>query len=360
MPKRKSVLPYLEQKFKLFIMEYSQLIVKLEKDLKKVTEESAREKIWRQYFGREGVIKKALSGLGALPQEKRKERAIEIQKFQREAQTLLDEKEKELKKTAFKENLASERESLDFEAPKIGHLHPLTETIKLINDFFREQGYSIMEGPEIETDEYCLQRLNVPIDHPARDMQDTIYIEEPNVLLRTQTSSIEARILESFKPPFKTAFPGKAYRNEKVNRSNHFMFHQYQGVVVLPEVSLKDLFGTFSALFQRLYGPSVKVRYRNKYYPEVEPGVGPDMQCFNCRGKGCRLCKGVGWIEMGGAGIIHPNVLKMAGIDRNKWMGFAFGLGLDRWAMAKYKITDIRTLMGGNLGYKYYENENSL
>lgn len=340
-------------------MDYSQLIEKLKKDLKGVKEEKTREKIWRDYFGREGVIKKALSGLGAVPKEKRKDVAMEIQKLQREAEALLDKKEKELKALVFEDTLKSEAENFDFASPKIGHFHPLTETIKLINEFFREQGYSIMEGPEIETDEFCLQRLNVPIDHPARDMQDTIYIEEPNVLLRTQTSSIEARILDGFKPPFKTAFPGTTYRNEKVNKSNHFIFHQYQGVVVLPEVSLKDLFGTFNALFKRLYGDEVKVRYRNKYYPEVEPGVGPDMQCFNCRGKGCRLCKGVGWIEMGGAGIIHPNVLKMAGIDRNKWMGFAFGLGLDRWAMAKYKITDIRTLLGGNLGYKYYENENS-
>jgi phenylalanyl-tRNA synthetase alpha chain len=125
-------------------------------------------------------------------------------------------------------------------------------------------------------------------------------------------------------------------------------------------VSLKDLFGTFNYLFQKMYGPDVVVRYRNKYYPEVEPGVGPDMQCFNCHGKGCRLCKNVGWIEMGGAGIIHPHVLKMGGIDPKKWMGFAFGLGLDRWAMAKYHLTDIRTLLGGNLGYKYHENENTL
>ncbi len=340
-------------------MDYSQLIEKLKKELAAVTEEKTREKIWRNYFGREGEIKKVLSGLGSLPKEKRKDAAIGIQKLQKEAQALLQKKEEELKAAAMKNNLSASAEDLDFTAPKVGHLHPLTETVKLINEFFRDQGYSIMEGPEIETDEYCLQRLNVPIDHPARDMQDTIYIEDPNVLLRTQTSSIEARILDNCKPPFKTAFPGTTYRNEKVNKSNHFIFHQYQGVVVLPEVSLKDLFGTFNALFKKLYGDNVKVRYRNKYYPEVEPGVGPDMQCFNCKGKGCRLCKGVGWIEMGGAGIIHPNVLKMAGLDRNKWMGFAFGLGLDRWAMAKYNITDIRTLLGGNLGYKYYENENS-
>jgi phenylalanyl-tRNA synthetase alpha chain len=218
-------------------------------------------------------------------------------------------------------------------------------------------GYSIMDGPEIEQDEFCFQRLNVPSDHPARDMQDTIYIKEPEFLLRTQTSSIESRTLANCKPPFKIVSPGRVYRNESVNKSNHFVFHHYQGVVVAEKTNLKDLFGTFDVLFKKMYGENVITRYRNKYYPEVEPGVGPDMQCFNCHGKGCALCKGVGWIEMGGAGIIHPNVMKMAGIDNKKWTGFAFGLGLDRWVMAKYKITDIRTLLGGNLGYKYYENE---
>ena len=183
-------------------------------------------------------------------------------------------------------------------------------------------------------------------------MQDTIYIKEPEYLLRTQGSSIEARLLSQEKPPFKAAFPGRVYRNEKVNKSNHFIFHHYQGVVVDKNITLKDLFGTINLLFKTLYGPNVVIRFRNKYYPEVEPGVGPDMQCFSCHGTGCSICKGAGWIEMGGAGIIHPHVLKMAGIDPKIWQGFAFGLGLDRWVMAKYNIKDIRTLLGGNLAYK--------
>jgi len=278
--------------------------------------------------------------------------------LQNAVKELAQNREEELKKS---ENVSEkEAEKLGFDIPKIGHLHPLTQTIRMMNKLFLEMGYSIVDGPEIETDEFCFQRLNVPANHPARDMQDTIYIEEPDFLLRTQTSSIEARILAENKPPIKAVCPGRVYRNEKVNKSNHFIFHHYQGVVVLKSVSLKDLFGTFSKLFKRMYGEDVVVRYRNKYYPEVEPGVGPDMQCFNCKGKGCSLCKNVGWIEMGGSGIIHPNVLKMAGIDPEHWMGFAFGLGLDRWAMAKYKIADIRTLLGGSLGYKYYENENTL
>jgi phenylalanyl-tRNA synthetase alpha chain len=256
--------------------------------------------------------------------------------------------------------LKDDQELLEFNPPKIGHLHPITETINKMNKIFLSMGYSIIDGPEIEEDEYCFKRLNVPADHPARAMQDTIYLKEPNIMLRTQMSSVEARTLANFKPPFKVVTPGRIYRNEKANKSNHFIFHHYQGVVVLKKVSLKDLFGTINLIFKKMYGPDVVVRYRNKYYPEVEPGVGPDMQCFSCKGKGCSLCKGVGWIEMGGAGIIHPNVMKMAGIDTKEWMGFAFGLGLDRWVMARYHITDIRTLLGGNLGYKYYENEGNL
>ena len=330
------------------------------KDLLSAASLDDTKKIWRQYLGDTGSIKLILKDIKNLSAEEKKTRAPIMQRLYNEALDLFKAKENSLKNSGLEKNLKSEAEELDYDIHKIGHLHPITQTVRELNQLFIGLGFSIMDGPEIEEDEYCFQRLNVPLDHPARDMQDTIYIKEPNFLLRTQTSSIEARVLENYKPPFKIVSPGRVYRNENVNKSNHFIFHQYQAAVVLEKVSLKDLFGLFNLLFKKLYGPDVKVRYHNKYYPEVEPGVGPDMQCFNCHGRGCSLCKGVGWIEMGGAGIIHPNVLKVAGIDPKKWQGFAFGLGLDRWVMAKYKIDDIRTLMGGNLGYKYYENENTL
>jgi phenylalanyl-tRNA synthetase alpha chain len=183
-------------------------------------------------------------------------------------------------------------------------------------------------------------------------MQDSIYIKEPEILLRTQGSAIESQLLSQQKPPFRCAFPGKVFRNEKVNKSNHFIFHHFQAVVVDKNITMKDLIGTMDLMFKTLYGSKVVVRYRCKYYPEVEPGVGPDMQCFSCKGVGCPLCKHAGWIEMGGSGMIHPNVLKMAGIDPKIWSGFAFGMGLDRFTMAQNNIKDIRTLMGGNLAYK--------
>jgi len=339
----------------------SNIIKTLKEELRNTQSIKDLEVLWRKYLGKkDGVIKLMLKGVSELSSEEKRKKVPEVQEIQQVAQNLFDLKKQELNQNKIKEELIKQAEKLDFQIPTIGHLHPITNTINEMNNFFASMGYSIMDGPEIETDEYCFKRLNVPDNHPARDMQDTIYLKEPNILLRTQTSSIESRVLEKYKPPIKVVCPGRVYRNEKVNKSNHFIFHHYQGIVVMEKTNLKDLFGTFTSLFKKMYGEDVVIRYRNKYYPEVEPGVGPDMQCFNCQGKGCSTCKGVGWIEMGGAGIIHPNVLSMAGIDKSKWVGFAFGLGLDRWVMAKYKINDIRTLLGGNLGYKYYENENTL
>lgn len=340
-------------------MDYN-IIEKLSQELETINSSDSLKELWKKYLGKEGEVKIMLKSIAAMSEADKSVQSPLIQAAHKKAIELFEQKEKALTRTEGNKKLLDQSENLKYQKAKIGHLHPITQTIRMLNQTFTEMGYSIMDGSEIETEKYCFQRLNVPVDHPARDMQDTIYIKEPDILLRTQTSSIEAHVLETYKPPFKVVCPGRVYRNEKVNKSNHFIFHHYQGIVVMEKTSLKDLFGTIEYLFKKIYGPEVKIRFRNKYYPEVEPGVGPDMQCFNCGGKGCTICKGVGWIEMGGAGMIHPNVMKMAGLDTKKWKGFAFGLGLDRWVMAKYNITDIRTLLGGNLGYKYYENESTL
>ncbi|MDD4784947.1 MAG: phenylalanine--tRNA ligase subunit alpha [Candidatus Shapirobacteria bacterium] len=303
-----------------------------------------------ELFGRNGLINNLFSKIKDIPNEEKKQYGANLNQLKTELEQLLSNK-----KVEKSEKLTSEKlTSTIFGLPKIGHLHPLTQTERQLNEVFRKLGFSIYNSPEIVTDEYNFARLNVPQNHPARDMQDTIYIKEPEYLLRTQTSAIEAYLLaqKNKNLPIRAAFPGSVYRNEKVNRSNHFVFHQYQAVVVDKNVTMKDLIGTMDLMFKTLYGPDVIVRYRAKYYPEVEPGVGPDMQCFNCHGEGCPLCKYAGWIEMGGSGMIHPKVLEMAGIDSKIWSGFAFGMGLDRWTMAQKNIKDIRTLMGGNLAYK--------
>lgn len=329
-------------------MKTQQTLDKYQKKIKQVKTAIDLEKQRVELLGRKGIINQMLAKLKKEAPEKRKVLGQKINQLKKKFEILISNQAKEIDPEEKEVQEAKEIYSL----PKLGHFHPITITENAINELFQSMGFSIYSGPEIETDEYCFERLNVPKNHPARDLQDTIYIKSPEILLTSQTSSIEAHLLENEKPPFRAAFPGRVYRNEKVTKTNHFIFHQYQGVAVDKNISLKDLIGTFSRLFQYMYGKKVAVRYRCKYYPEVEPGLGLDLQCFGCQGKGCPLCKGAGWIEMGGAGIIHPYVMERAGIDHQKWRGFAFGLGLDRWVMAKYGIKDIRTLLGGNLAYQ--------
>jgi len=315
------------------------------------TEESLTE-VWRKYLGKDGIVTNEFKQIGNVNPEERKEFGQNLNVLKNEIDLVIENAKLALKDKSLDIYLNQIQTALIYSKPKIGHIHPLTQTINEMNSILKRIGYSIMDGPEIETAEYNFVRANLPINHPAMDLQDSIYIEEPNLLLRTQTTSIETHVLEEYEPPFKVVMPGRTYRNEKVTRTNHFVFHQYQLVCIQEKVSLADLLATIEYLFKSFLGEDTVIRFRNKYYPEVEPGVGPDMQCFNCHGAGCAVCKNRGWIEMGGAGIRHPNMLRMAGIDPEKWQGFAFGLGLDRWAMAKHKITDIRTLLGGDLAYK--------
>ena len=226
--------------------------------------------------------------------------------------------------------------------PELGNLHPTTVTIRQINSFFKHYGYSVATGPEIETDEYNFEKLNLPKEHPARDMQDTLYIKSPELLLRTHTSSVETRTMTNLNLPIRVVVPGKAYRNETVNKSNNAIFYQYEGLVVDIGINMGHLKMTLV---------DVKYRFRPKYYPQVEPGVGADIECPFCTGKGCSVCKNRGWIEVSGAGMVHTNALEACKIDSDIYSGFAFGFGLDRLVMAKHNITDIRDLYSGNLVY---------
>ncbi len=313
------------------------------------------ENIRIEIFGRNGKINQLFSEIKNVAPENRKQFGADLNQLKTELENKLKERNiSPLHQGEMSEGQKGFENKNIHSLPKIGHLHPVTQTERQLNEVFRKLGFSVYNSPEIVTDEFNFERLNVPPEHPARDMQDSIYIKEPEYLLRTQTSAIESYLLAQKKQdlPIRAVCPGSVFRNEKVNRSNHFVFHQYQAVVVDKGLTMKDLIGTINLMFKTLYGDDVVVRYRCKYYPEVEPGVGPDMQCFNCHGKGCPLCKYAGWIEMGGSGMIHPKVLQAAGIDPNIWSGFAFGMGLDRWTMAQKNIKDIRTLMGGNLAYK--------
>lgn len=254
--------------------------------------------------------------------------------------------------TASSHDPITQDDSLPGIKPKLGHLHPTTEVIRKINSFFRYLGYSVYEGPEIENNEFNFEKLNLPADHPARELADTLYIAEPEVLLRTHTSSVETRAMTNEELPLRIVVPGKVYRNENANMTNNAMFYQYEGLVVDKGMSMAHLKGTLNKFVKFLYGDDVKTRFRCKYYPQVEPGGGLDIQCTFCHGDGCSVCKYRGWIEVLGCGMVHPNVLKKCNIDPQEWSGFAFGMGLDRLVMLTYGINDIRKLYNGELVFE--------
>ncbi len=233
-----------------------------------------------------------------------------------------------------------------------GHLHPLTQVMREITDAFVAMGFEVADGPEVESEHYNFDALNVPKDHPARDMQDTFWVAGvPQTVLRTHTSPVQVRFMEAHQPPFKVIVPGKVFRYEATDATHEAQFYQVEGLVVGEGITLAHLKHTLSEFFKRLYGDSAQVRTRPSYFPFVEPGVEIDVTCMKCKGegKGCQLCKQTGWLEVLGGGMVHPNVLQAAGIDPRVYTGFAFGGGIDRLVMLKYGIDDIRLLYSGDL-----------
>ncbi len=305
------------------------------------------EEIRIAYLGRSGKLTSLIRGIKEVPEEDRGQVGILINQAKN---TIIEEIAN--KKNSFKITV---RKWFDPTIPgikqKIGHLHPTSIVISEMLDIFKNLGFSVMEGPEIETDHYNFELLNLPKDHPARSLQDVLYIEEPEILLRSHTSSVEARCLEKLKPPFRVVVAGKCYRFENVNASNNAMFYHFQGFALQKWLSMADLKGTLFRFVKTYFGKDRKIRYRCKYYPEVEPSVGLDLDCKFCKQKGCPVCKGRGWIEMLGAGMIHPKILKNFGYNPKEISGFAFGIGLDRIVMDKFKIKDIRSLYNGDISY---------
>jgi phenylalanyl-tRNA synthetase alpha chain len=230
---------------------------------------------------------------------------------------------------------------------ELGAKHPLTVVLDEIKEIFIGMGFDIVEGPEVEYDYYNFEALNIPKDHPARDTQDTFYITD-NILLRTQTSPVQVRVMEKQKPPIRIISPGRVYRSDAVDATHSPLFHQIEGLVVDKGITMADLKGTLEAFVKRLYGEDSVVRFRPHHFPFTEPSAEVDVQCFSCHGKGCRLCKGEGWIEILGCGMVHPKVLSNCGIDPEEYSGFALGMGLERVVMRRYQIDDLRM---------FYEND---
>ncbi|MCE9628886.1 MAG: phenylalanine--tRNA ligase subunit alpha [Candidatus Vogelbacteria bacterium] len=235
---------------------------------------------------------------------------------------------------------------------KLGHLHPLSKIITESAAIFAELGFNVADGPELETPFHNFDALNIPEGHPARAMHDTFWID-PERLLRTHTSPVQIRYMQSNKPPLRIIVPGKVFRNEATDATHGAQFYQLEGLYIDKQVSLGHLKGTLQTFFSRLFGRELAIRFRPSFFPFVEPGVEVDVKCFKCAGPGatCSVCKGTGWIEILGAGLVHPHVLKSVGLESNQWQGYAFGVGLDRLAMLKYGIDDVRLLYSGDLRF---------
>ncbi len=311
---------------------------------------SELEEIRVMYLGRNGKFNNLLKKLKDLSTDDKKQFGITLNDSKKTVETLVNNKIVDLKKGKSK---SDEWFDPTFPASKVklGHLHPTSIVTAEMFEIFKSMGFSVMEGPEIETDHYNFELLNLPKDHPARSLQDVLYLEQPEILLRSHTSSVETRSIEKLKAPFRVVVAGKCYRFENVNASNNAMFYQFQGFALQKGLSMADLKGTLYRFVESYFGKDRKIRFRCKYYPEVEPGVGLDLDCPFCNQKGCSVCKGRGWIEMLGAGMIHPTILKNFNYDTEEISGFAFGMGLDRIVMDRFKIDDIRSLYNGDIKY---------
>lgn len=297
-------------------------------------------------LGKKGELTEILRGMGSLSSEERPVIGSLVNKVRDEIEGLITSKETELKKKELQEKLQSEKIDVTLPATKVkrGSKHPLNRIIEEVEDLFVSMGYDVVSGPELETDEYCFERLNLPKGHPARDMQDSFYITT-EYLLRTQTSAVQARAMmaNTEKTPIRIIVPGKTYRREDDATHSH-QFNQVEGLVVDKNISFADLKGTLEIFMRKMLGENTQLRFRPSYFPFTEPSYEVDVTCFKCGGKGCNLCKQTGWIELLGSGVVHPNVLRMNGYDPDVYSGFAFGTGLDRLAMFKYGITDMRLL----------------
>ncbi len=321
-------------------------------ELASVSDAKQLEEIRVKFLGKKGELTAILKQMGGLSAEERPVIGQLANKVRADIEEKIEKRKNELKDELLSKKLREE--VLDVTLPgktrKIGKLHPLTTVLNEVKDIFVGMGFDIVDGPEVETDHYCFEALNMPKSHPARDTQDTFYINE-NVVLRTQTSSVQIRTMENRKPPIRIISPGRVYRCDTVDATHSPLFHQIEGLVIDKGITMADLCGTLELLMKRLYGDDCKIRLRPHHFPYTEPSAEVDVMCYNCNGEGCSLCKNEGYIELLGAGMVHPKVLEGCGIDPNEYSGFAFGVGLERIVMRRFGITDMRMLYENDLRF---------
>lgn len=339
----------------------------VEKALKSSSILEEIEDIRREYLGRKGKLTIQLRGLKNKTEQERKKYGKKLNEFKKELGIIFDEKMTELKNSDFAKRI--EEEWIDVTRPAYkkswGALHPITKTIQDVEDIFFGMGFESIHGPQIETEWYNFEALNIPPNHPARDLWDTFWLKDgykPSVishkrssnerlLLRTHTSPVQIRYMEQNKPPFRIIVPGRVFRYEATDASHETQFYQLEGLMVADNISVASFRAIIEEFFKQFFKQNVKVRLRPSYFPFVEPGFEVDISCITCNGKGCSVCSQTGWLELMGAGMVHPNVFKSAGYNPKNLTGFAFGVGIDRLAMMKYKIDDIRLFYGGDLRF---------
>lgn len=310
------------------------------------------EQIRVKYLGKKGELTAVLRGMGSLSNEERPIIGQLANEVRANIEEAIEKKNKEIKAKMLESRLQHEKIDVTVpgNVPEAGHIHPITMVQRELEDIFIGMGFSIAEGPEVEYDYYNFQALNIPENHPARDTQDTFYITD-KILLRSQTSPVQVRTMEKQKPPIRIISPGRVYRSDAVDATHSPLFHQLEGLVVDKGITMGDLKGMLETFAKTMFGEQTRLRFRPHHFPFTEPSAEVDVSCFVCGGKGCRLCKGEGWIEILGAGMVHPFVLSNCGIDPEEYSGFAFGLGIERIAMTKYGIDDMRLLYENDIRF---------
>ncbi len=334
-------------------MDMESIKKRIDKDIKEISNLKELNDLKVTYLGKKGVITELNSKIKDLPLEEKKEYGQKVNEVRNYFQGLYDKVKDDIEREELNKKLESEKIDISLPGTRILQGAPsiLDKLVEEVEDVFLSMGYDVVDGPEIELDKYNFEMLNIPKGHPARDAQDTFYIDGDEVLLRSQTSPVQVRtMLEGHgEIPVRVICPGKTYRRDNDDATHSHQFMQIEGLLVDKNISLSDLKGTIEVIVRKLFGKDIMVRFRPSYYQFTEPSVEVDISCFSCKGKGCSLCKKTGWITIAGAGVVHPNVLRMSGYDPSVWSGFAFGFGAERMAMLKYGISDIRTFYNTDL-----------
>lgn len=308
------------------------------------------EQLRVKYLGRKGLVNRLFSELGSVSAEEKPKVGNMLNSLKNSITETLSEAKSRI--GAARDDLKCERIDVTMPGTKrpLGNLHPLTQVTDRINEIFLNLGFKIAEGPEIETPHYNFEALNIPLEHPSRDAFDTFYIDD-NTLLRSQTSTVQIRVMEKEKPPLQVIAPGKVFRPDATDASHSFMFHQVEGFMVDKDIKFSDLKGILTLFSKQMFGEDIKMRFRPHFFPFTEPSAEVDISCMICKGKGCRVCSYKGWLEILGAGMIHPRLFEIVGYDPKKWTGFAFGMGVERIAMLKFGVDDIRLFFENDLRF---------